>query len=264
MSDEQNDKETPKKAFGDEMTNCKVCGKEAKKTKIIMHIERNKECKIKCGKELDIMKEKKRKERDQYQINYQESYYSKNKAIIREKNVKRYHENKEKVAQNAKAIQKEIIENLEEDKLQKDILEKERLRKKEYYKKNAEKIKAKSKKQYENEKKVKAKIDQKMLEEDDNSEDSFYEEEDVTNFFKRRVQMRHYKKEWYKNNAEEIRAKRKMLEEDENSEEEYQDEKVEKYLERKQKISMYKKGNYKKKCRKDFEIIQSQQKEGKV
>ena len=55
MSDEQKDKETPKKSVGDEMTNCKVCGIEKKKTKLIMHITRNPKCKTRYGKELDIM-----------------------------------------------------------------------------------------------------------------------------------------------------------------------------------------------------------------
>merc|ERR1712223_1128570 len=97
MSDEHKNKQKPKKdIFGELllMTNCKVCGKEVQETKLIMHITRNTKCKMKYGKELDEMKEKKKKERSEYQFKYQNMYNEKNEDKLRKKRAERFQESK--------------------------------------------------------------------------------------------------------------------------------------------------------------------------
>ena len=93
-----------------EYTNCKVCKKEVKKTKIIMHITRNKLCEKVYGDELDFLKKEKEKEREKYQQNYKEVYNQENQEILRKKRAMKYQEKK---AKDLKLTPKKKVKNVE-------------------------------------------------------------------------------------------------------------------------------------------------------
>ena len=114
-----------------------------------------------------------------------------------------------------------------------------------------------------------------MHDEDENSENDFYQDIDVIFFAKRKEQISQYKKGWYKNNAENLKKAydpvkrrekyekekqvkneicKKMFDEDKNDEQEfYQDKDIKKYLNKKERIAQYKKDKYKENARKKRE-----------
>ena len=112
----------PKKSAPNDKTQCKVCGTEF--ARIIMHLQRNTDCRVKYGKEFDKMRKKADLKRRMDS--------KKNTKKIKEQNAEYYQKNAKKIRENQQKNAKKIKE-----------------KKAEYRQKNAEKIQRGNKEWYE-------------------------------------------------------------------------------------------------------------------
>ena len=69
-----------------EKVNCKICRREVKKTKIVMHLTRNKDCGKGYNADFATLKEEQDKARKKYQQNYQQKYQEKYQEVYLKKN----------------------------------------------------------------------------------------------------------------------------------------------------------------------------------
>lgn len=246
MSSSQEDKENPKiqQSVPDgvdictEKINCKrkSCNKEVLKSKIIMHIKRNKLCKKEYGNELHSMEQEQQRQRQEYLRKYQQM----NKNAVRKKSAKYYQTNTETILDKRKEKRrteqdksepnrkrnhndekapkpKKLCDSEEDsDKLAEQQFherrEREKLYKKKWYKENSERIKksydpAERKESYKLKKLVKAKLMERICSE--KSHEELKDDDDVCKFLDKDKKEETYKKEWYQKNSEKIKKERK-------------------------------------------------------
>ena len=87
-----------------EKTNCKVCKKEVYKTKIIMHITRNENCKKNYGGELDNLRNEQEVKWKEFQTKYQNEYQKLKKDVVTKKNANYYKKNADAICERNKKI----------------------------------------------------------------------------------------------------------------------------------------------------------------
>ena len=165
--------------------------------------------------DFEIQTLNKRKEKEK---KYNKEYY---KKISKEKKAaydpterrSKYLKEKDRDSKTAKRICDSELDSDESDKEVERFLERDEY-KKQYYKKNSEKIKKKQiesydpserRKKYQNEKKVKAKLIEKIC--SDATDDQLSKDKEVCIFLNKDEKEKLYKKDWYKKNSERIKTK---------------------------------------------------------
>ena len=172
-----------------------------------MHIKRNKKCKEDYGEELQFLEEEQSKARKKYQ----EKYKAQKKAEDNKK---------EKLTKGQNTKRKLDVDSSDEDVFEDGRIERfinrqnnEKIYKKKWYKKNSDKIKQKYDKKQRKEKhekasEWKAKMHNKIMEADpDESDDEFYEDENVEKFFDKISSEKASNRKWYEKNKEKIKQK---------------------------------------------------------
>ena len=195
---------------------CKFCKKEVFKTKIVMHITRNKDCKEYYGSELDAIRKiqnaegKKKSNKKYYQNNSQnkkESYdpverrikYLTEKTNEKKIKVKTQRNGSEISAKNE--VVKTFIERQDHSKLYKAN----------WYKKNSEEIKkknAESSDKKRSEYLMRKKIDKMKVKKLQTTDfDILAKDKGIQNLLKRQENKKLYSSKWYKNNSEKVKKK---------------------------------------------------------
>ena len=213
MASEEKDPSAQEKTgnYVDEKMNCKNCKKEVFKTKIVMHITRNKDCKEHYGSELDAIKKfqtaegKKKSNKKYYENNSQKMKESYDPDERRAKYLKSK-ELEDKITERIHSSDSDDLAEDEEFQKLHERREKARASKAKWYQKNSEKL-AKS---YNPEKRKaryqKEKEETKRIFEKDHKESAV--DKDVCRSLNKDAKEKEYKKEWYKKNSENIKKRR--------------------------------------------------------
>ena len=199
-----------------EKMNCKFCKKEVFKTKIVMHITRNKDCKEYYGSELDAIRkiqnaEGKKKSNEKYYQNNSENI--KESYDPAERRIKYLTEKK-----NEKNIKVKIQRNGSEisakNEVVKTFIERQdhsKLYKANWYKKNSEEIKkknAESSDKRRSEYLMRKKIDKMKVKKLQTTDfDILAKDKGIQNLLKKKEDKKLYSSRWYKNNSEKVKKK---------------------------------------------------------
>ena len=121
-----------------EMINCKACGSEVMKTKIVMHLSRNEDCKKEYGDEFNVLKAEKAKAKKEYMKLKRKQQYAK-EVELKAKVHKRFLDSDE---------DSDALDEDEEVERFHDVRESKQLSNAKYYNKNSDKLKKKLSKYY--------------------------------------------------------------------------------------------------------------------